>query len=346
MARIQFGWRDTSIPLQMRIQSKKSHSEATQQLMKNFFDPEKSLFELRSVQWCVGIFLTISLLASFSIAYHARDLPFEFSGLGFAKFADLYKVPAAFIAIGLSLVGLCGANHRSEQAKHQMHLTRSQNIFSNHFKHIEEFEKFLSSMHKKSLETIQRNNKKLHKVIQSDQDEPYLYINEHQYRKLYVFIFPNSRIGKLEISQTALNRIDQIIKDSILALEHITSARPEQRTEVIQSFSAIIDKLCADFEISEYDYFLPHQDNSDLVKSLSAFCLGTLLHRLQNRVWLLTQVLMFDVGYQPSDLTVWLCKIDFGDVRIFDFEDIEKGPAPTREQLFPGTSWYFDHHRN
>jgi hypothetical protein len=310
--------------------------------MKNFFDPEKSLFELRSVQWCVGIFLTISLLASLSIAYNARYVPFEFSGIGFAKFADLYKVPAAFIAIGLSLVGLCGANHRSEQAKHQMHLTRSQNIFSNHFKHIEEFEKFLSSMHKKSLETIQRNNKKLLKAMQSDVDEPYLYINEHQYRKLYTYIFPKSRAGVLEISQNSLNRIDQIIKESILILDQVTSARPEQRKEIVLSFSAKINELCDDFQIAEYDYFLPHQDNGDLVKSLSAFYLGTLLHRLQNRVWLLTQVLLFDVEYQPSDLTTWLCKIDFGDVRIFDFEDIEKGPPPTREQLFPGTSWYFE----
>ena len=129
------------------------------------FSPEKSLFSLPIVRWCAGASAAVALAVTLTIIYSLRELPFDFTAAGFNYFADLYKVPATLLAIGFTLVGLCAANHRSEQTKkqiertaeqialttsqisltnNQIELTRDQNNFSNYYKHIDEFEKYFN----------------------------------------------------------------------------------------------------------------------------------------------------------------------------------------------------------
>lgn len=120
------------------------------------FDPQKSLFSLPIVRLLLKLSFGTSLIITIIIAGHAHGVPWDFSGEGFSRFVELFKVPISIIAIGLTLIGICGANHRSEQTKRQIErtseqilrtdeqikLTRSQNNFSNYFKHVEEFEKY------------------------------------------------------------------------------------------------------------------------------------------------------------------------------------------------------------
>lgn len=130
------------------------------------------------------------------------DYPIDLSGNGFNKFAEFYKVPTAFLAIGLTLVGLCAANHRSEQTKRQIErtanqitltnsqieLTKIQNNFSNYYKHIEEFEKYCKDH--KDYDTYVPEPRKLHRLIfsKSNSASAIFIIDDEFTRKLDSFI--------------------------------------------------------------------------------------------------------------------------------------------------------------
>lgn len=123
--------------------------------MKKSFDPEKSLLSLPVVHWIAGTSVALAVIFSLPILVACYSMPLSISGNGFNYFALQFKVPLGILALGLALIGLCGANHRSEQTKRQIErtahqidlttlqikLTTGQNNFSNYFKHLEEFEK-------------------------------------------------------------------------------------------------------------------------------------------------------------------------------------------------------------
>lgn len=123
--------------------------------MKNSFDPERSLLSLPIVRWIGYVSIIATILFSIPILYYCVKLQFSPSGTGINYFALQFKVPLGILALGLALIGLCGANHRSEQTKRQIErtalqieltnrqieLTTGQNNFSNYYKHLEEFEK-------------------------------------------------------------------------------------------------------------------------------------------------------------------------------------------------------------
>ncbi|OBV39785.1 hypothetical protein ASR47_10127 [Janthinobacterium psychrotolerans] len=155
--------------------------------------------------------------------------PFDFSGTGFNKFAELYKVPAAFLAIGFTLVGLCAANHRSEQTKRQIErtslqitlsndqiaLTKKQNIFSNHYKHREEFEKFLKRLHDNEVTYLENrkkffaSNKLFSGLEKSALIGPHMDID--RYRDIYADIYPNSKAGDFDCSPIYQERLNSFI---------------------------------------------------------------------------------------------------------------------------------------
>lgn len=128
------------------------------------FHPEKSLFDLplvRRIAWLTIIFaLSLSLVIALNSGLRAQ---FDYAGFNHA--IEVFRVPLGVLALGLSLVGICGANHRSEQTKRQIErtslqieLTRSQNDFANYYKHIEEFEKYCAKLKKPDTEVILTRN--------------------------------------------------------------------------------------------------------------------------------------------------------------------------------------------
>lgn len=182
------------------------------------FSPEKSLFSLPIVRWCAGLSALIAIAVTITIIFSLRHLPFDFTASGFNYFTDQFKVPAALLAIGFTLVGLCSANHRSEQTKKQIErtssqialtnnqitLTREQNIFANHYKHLEEFEKFLKILHEKEVANLARrkeyfiNNKIFAPLAKTAMLGAHM--DQERYRDIYKAIYPQSKFGNFESS--------------------------------------------------------------------------------------------------------------------------------------------------
>ncbi|HEU4818467.1 hypothetical protein, partial [Janthinobacterium sp.] len=208
------------------------------------FSPEKSLFSLPVVRWCAGISALISIAATITITYSLRHLPFDFTASGFNYFADLYKVPATILAIGFTLVGLCSANHRSEQTKKQIErtssqialtnnqitLTREQNIFANHYKHLEEFEKFLKILHEKEVTNL--NNRKeyfkrnIHFSPLAETAMLGAHMDQEKYRDIYKAIYPKSKLGKFESSSDYRNSLHNFACEVLSIYSEILTTNP------------------------------------------------------------------------------------------------------------------------
>jgi hypothetical protein len=162
----------------------------------SLFDPEKAFLDLAIVRNTIALILFLSITSAASI-YTKGQYPFDFSSYGFNNAANLFKVPIALLTLSIPLLALLAANHRSEQTKRQMALTatqiartdrqiaiaQGQNIFSNHFKHLEEFEK--------------RFKKK-------DKSTPHL-ISAH---KVHGLLFPMSRKGDFSVDKDVLRELE------------------------------------------------------------------------------------------------------------------------------------------
>ncbi|MBA4057867.1 MAG: hypothetical protein C0490_24335 [Marivirga sp.] len=181
--------------------------------MKLDFSPSKSLFDLPIVKRSAAIFLGLAAATFVVIVLNLKGYSWDFSGRGFNTFATLCKVPAAILAVGFTIVGLCAANHRSEQSREQMRLTAEQNIFANHYKHIEEFEKYCKARHE-NVENAFEEEKALHEKHKSSLVEM-LSLSGHlkptHYRKVYRQIFPCSKVGDFSLSEKYVNSINEFI---------------------------------------------------------------------------------------------------------------------------------------
>ncbi len=121
--------------------------------MKNYFkslsaeQPDVRFFGLRLVKFVSVIFGSVFFftLAVTLLDTSALDWKLNVEGLKFF-FLDAMKVPGSILAFYLAVLGLIGANHRSEQTKKQISATGEQNRFSNYFKHLEEFKKHVDGL--------------------------------------------------------------------------------------------------------------------------------------------------------------------------------------------------------
>lgn len=112
-------------------------------MSSNFFDPHKSFLSLNIVRVTAFALLSFSVSIAITIACNS-NLTFNWSYDGFNLFFMVFKFPLSIAALIIPVIALLAANHRSEQTKEQIHVTNEQNVFSNYYKHIDEFTKYLS----------------------------------------------------------------------------------------------------------------------------------------------------------------------------------------------------------
>ncbi|HIF5583918.1 TPA: hypothetical protein ACX3CS_004867 [Vibrio parahaemolyticus] len=114
--------------------------------------PDVRFFGLRLVKFVSVIFGGVFLF-TFCVTLSdtaTLDWKLDVEGLKFF-FLDAMKVPGSILAFYLAVLGLIGANHRSEQTKKQISATGEQNRFANYFKHLEEFKKHVEGLEQKYL---------------------------------------------------------------------------------------------------------------------------------------------------------------------------------------------------
>lgn len=139
------------------------------------FDAEKSFFSLSVVRSSAAGLVGVALVSAATI-YVNSDVQVDLSYHGFNKLIEIYKFPLGVLALLIPVIAVLGVNHRSEQTRVQIEITSSQNNFSNHFKHLEEFIKYYDA----HLDGM---------------------VTGLSPRELHLRLFPGSRIGNYSINE-------------------------------------------------------------------------------------------------------------------------------------------------
>lgn len=302
--------------------------------MQNHFDPNKSLLTLPIVIWTFGITLFFSLFVMVCIIF-TSNLVFDFTSDGFNGFINYFKVSIGIVSLNIPLIALFGANHRSEQTKAQLTLSKSQNNFANHFKHLEEFEKYCTNAFErqkiKKKEDIenQKAAKEQGKAISSRFLEMLveLPLSTHVFpdfrRKLYAIIYTESKKGNFNTSHQYIESIDKFINDIIdisqvfkhppskefgTALMQIRQKTKSLATSNFISFSGFYGET----EIPILDEKIP----------LSSDCISGFLHDVFSLVSEINYFLEFDISYEPSALIRSVNEFNFLDDKTFPKNDL------------------------
>lgn len=137
-------------------------------MKKKLFDPEKSLISLGIFKAVILTHTIAALCLSIAIIYNSNLSPnFSYEGVNF--FVEVFRVPLAILALIIPMVALLASNHRSEQTIAQIKSSTSQNTFSNHYKHLEEFEKYCDTLFGESNKVTRPRH--LHRLIYSDSQQ-------------------------------------------------------------------------------------------------------------------------------------------------------------------------------
>ncbi|MGI9950626.1 hypothetical protein [Vibrio hyugaensis] len=105
------------------------------------------------------IVLSIVITIVISVKSHLQwNLTYE--GFNFA--IVVFRVPLTLLAVCGTWAAFVAANHRSKLAIAQIKLTSEQNVFTNYFKHLEEFEKYMA---KQSNIKLQKSIRDLHDTL-------------------------------------------------------------------------------------------------------------------------------------------------------------------------------------
>ena len=168
---------------------------------KIHFNPNQSFFSLCVFKLTTIIILSISASIATVIIYNSyHELNLNLSYEGFNNLLTILKLPIGVAALLIPAIAILVANHRSEQTKAQMELTTHQislsedqlknvqknNNFSNHYKHSDEFEKYIDN-------------------YQKDKKEIALFLYP---RELHSKIFPDSKKGDYSASHDFAKFID------------------------------------------------------------------------------------------------------------------------------------------
>lgn len=125
------------------------------------FTPKKSFFELPIVIWTgIGVLLLVAII-SFIIWFYG-DYGLCGTGECFNIFVSEFKFPLALLTLLIPIGAIYAAQHRSELTIAQIKATEDHNNFMNHYKHIEEFEKFIDN---KNLKNNIKDTRALHNTL-------------------------------------------------------------------------------------------------------------------------------------------------------------------------------------
>lgn len=278
--------------------------------MKNpVFDPHKSLLELGIIRWAAVILLFAILIVIFTITNNGNFYwkP-DYHGLNAA--VEIFRIPLGIAALSIPIMAILAANHRSEQSREQMRLTGQQNIFSNHYKHIEEFEKYCIRFYERMMENDQRmkesykNAGGLLKMLASE-SFIYSHVDPQNSRFLYKQIYPRSAQGDMAMSSEFIESIDLFVTEMFNIFKYFKSDSKPDWYLAVTDLNALVLKFSnknyvdlhgvpgtKNLRINNVDISIPGGDVMNLVR------------RLHDVLRALEQVLSFDISYVASPMVL------------------------------------------
>ena len=239
-------------------------------MKSEWFDPHKSFLSLKIVWVMVSFLLAISISSVFVIVINS-ELESDYSYSGFNYFISVFKFPLAITALIIPIVALLAANHRSEQTKEQIRVTNSQNVFSNYYKHIEEFTKYLEARVEKNVDLRFAHNN----------------------------LYPNASEGDYNISpkiMTLLSALDGVTADIIK--HYPTDETMPANTTLMKKYYGIINEMYG-FIYRDRDDYLQHitHKNSKEYRDSYLFRAKSLVEHSLTAVKILEEACKFSIEY-------------------------------------------------
>lgn len=136
---------------------------------KDWFDPHSSFLRLRSFWVPFLVIFAVFIFLCWKVSIE-KELKLDLIEWTVSDMYDWFKIPLWVLALLIPIIGLFNANHKSEQTRASMELTKAQNTFANYYKHLEEFSKFAKDVAKPYESSIEINIKLLHSELFPDSD--------------------------------------------------------------------------------------------------------------------------------------------------------------------------------
>jgi hypothetical protein len=148
---------------------------------------EKELIKLRSFWGAILIPTAISYIIWLIIIAHT-SLEWDLSCEGANLFIEIFKVPLGALALIFPLVALVASNHRSQQSAKIIAMQNAQNIFANHYTHIEKLEE-----HCRKLDIYKST-----------------FLKDYNPRILHSVIYPKSKSGDFSLNADFLDKFKEM----------------------------------------------------------------------------------------------------------------------------------------
>ncbi|WDE07667.1 hypothetical protein SG34_012675 [Thalassomonas viridans] len=194
-------------------------SQKLRSIAESAFDPRKYFFQLWTVRFAVISVLSIIALTIWGLE---KEYTFQLckTTVCYNDFVRDFKFQLGLLASLIPILAVCAAQHRSVISLEQIKVAEAQNTFANHFKHQEEFEKYIKG--RDELAWIDDCNS-LHRAIftqskQGDYTISFTYMNEVTNVFLRTFELIKDAANKGEKRQLLAKRIANNFSISSLSL--------------------------------------------------------------------------------------------------------------------------------
>lgn len=269
-------------------------------LFGDWFDPHTSFLKLPSFWLPFLAILALFVLLCFKVVSDEQLIFAE--NWAVQEMYEWFKIPFWVLALLIPVIGLFNANHKSEQARAAMELTKAQNNFANYYKHMEEFSKYIDSI-----------------IDSKTAPTTFAY-----YRPLHSLIFPSSHKSNYSVNKLTEQYMEEFLDNFIAITKKLNGRSAEEVLELLSLLEMHRNTLCYRFDFSFGCY--PQEDKDRSLHLIDyKFSEGS-VHVLNGQIKdyldyisrfpnLLNRICMFDRGYlERSEIIASKIKLTGGIV--------------------------------
>lgn len=253
------------------------------------FEPRKSLIELKILWIVVGGFICFAVFVGLIVGVNSQ-LESDYSYEGFNHALVVFRVPLSILALIIPIVALLAANHRSEQTKEQIRVASEQNSFSNYYKHVEEFEKYLDKIWNGKLHTS--SPRRLHKAL-----------------------FPKARYGDFSIPASVWERYNSMVTRFVEQSADLISSSKSDKNRILVEMHITLREFADSLYLVSYSgtsgNSVSHNGEQVLIQDGD---IKLFLAQIQKIAHIVDEACSFELGYEPNEVLQKVLSIDFSSL--------------------------------